>query len=152
MDLFQAMQISASGLQAQRLRMNLLANNLANANSTRTPQGGPYRRKDVFFRSVDLEDMTGQRNPIRPASFESELERHLKGVRVSRIVRDTRPPRTLYDPSHPDANKDGYVAMPNVNIIGEMVSMMNATRSYEAGVTSINAVKAMINKALTIGR
>ncbi len=153
MDLFQAMQISASGLQAQRVRMNLLATNLANVNSTKTPEGGPFRRKDVFFQASALEKVTGRRDQtIFRASFEDELERQIQGVEVSRIVQDRRPPRMVYDPAHPEANEDGYVALPNINSISEMVSMINATRSYEAGVTAINAAKDMINKALTIGR
>ncbi len=153
MDLFQAMQISASGLQAQRVRMNLLSTNLANVNSTKTPEGGPFRRKDVFFQASSLENVTGRRDDaIFRASFEDELARQIQGVEVSRIVQDQRPPRMVYDPAHPEANEDGYVALPNINAIAEMVSMINATRSYEAGVTAMNAAKDMINKALTIGR
>lgn len=151
MDLFQAMQISASGLTAQRIRMNILASNLANANTTKTPEGGPFRRKDVFFQNVGLSQL-GSRPDGPPTGFEGELDRQLQGVQVSQIVRDTRDPRLVYDPSHPDANKDGYVAMPNINVITEMVSMMNSQRSFEAGVTAINAGKAMVNKALTIGK
>lgn len=151
-NLFQSMQISASGLHAQRMRMNLLATNLANANSTRTPEGGPYRRKDVVFQPVGIDRLSNAGSPFNKASFESEFDRQLKGVQVSEVVRDQRPPRLVYDPNHPDANKDGYVAMPNINPISEMVSLMNATRSYEAGVTAINAAKDMVNKALSIGR
>lgn len=152
MDLFQAMQISASGLTAQRVRMNILASNLANATTTRTPEGGPYRRKDVFFQPVGASNLSSRSADEANPRFESELDRQLEGVQVSQVVRDTRAPRMVYDPTHPDANKEGYVAMPNINVLAEMVSMMNAQRSYEAGVTAINAGKAMANKALTIGK
>ena len=153
MDLFQAMQISASGLTAQRVRMNILASNLANANTTKTPEGGPFRRKDVYFQNVGLSQLGSRQSLDGPnGAFESELDRQLQGVQVSQVVRDTRDPRLVYDPSHPDANEDGYVAMPNINVITEMVSMMNSQRSYEAGVTAINAGKAMVSKALTIGK
>ncbi len=151
MDLFQAMQISASGLTAQRIRMNVIAANLANANTTQTPEGGPFRRKDVYFRPVGVGELQGPE--VRRASFfENELERELKGVQVTQIVQDARPPRRVYNPAHPEADKEGYVSMPNVNVITEMVGMMDAQRSYEAGVTAINAGKSMVNKALTIGR
>lgn len=152
MDLFQAMQISASGLTAQRVRMNILASNLANANTTRTPEGGPFRRKDVYFQNVGLSELSSRQFPEGAGRFENELDRQLQGVQVSQVVRDARDPRLVYDPSHPDANKEGYVALPNINVISEMVSMMNSQRSFEAGVTAINAGKAMVNKALTIGK
>ncbi len=148
MDLFQSMQISASALAVQRLRMNLIASNLANINTTKTPQGGPYRRKDVSIRPVGVEEMGG--NP--GSSFGSELDRHIKGVEVNRVTEDQSPPRLVYKPSHPDANEKGYVAMPNINMITEMVSMMNAQRSYEASITAVNATRAMITKTLSIGR
>jgi flagellar basal-body rod protein FlgC len=152
MDLFQAMQISASGLTAQRVRMNILASNLANANTTKTPEGGPFRRKDVFFRTAGLSELAARQSPDGAPPFENELDRQLQGVQVSQVVRDARDPRLVYDPSHPDANNEGYVAMPNINVITEMVSMMNSQRSFEAGITAINAGKAMVSKALTIGR
>ncbi|MEK6709447.1 MAG: flagellar basal body rod protein FlgC [Nitrospinota bacterium] len=151
MDIFQAMQISASGLAAQRLRMNILASNLANANTTKTPEGGPFRRKDVSFEPVGLSALNPAANEGR-VSFESEFERQLQGVQVGQIVQDAREPRKVHDPTHPDADKEGYVAMPNINTISEMIGIMNSQRSYEAGVTAINAGKAMINKALTIGK
>jgi flagellar basal-body rod protein FlgC len=148
MDLFQSMQISASALAVQRLRMNIIASNLANINTTKTPQGGPYRRKDVSIRPVGLEEMGGNSG----SSFGSELDRHVKGVEVVRVTEDQSPPRLIYKPSHPDANEKGYVAMPNINMITEMVSMMNAQRSYEASITAVNATKAMITKSMSIGR
>lgn len=151
MDLFQSMQISASALAVQRLRMNVIASNLANINTTKTPQGGPYRRKDVSIRPVGLEEMGG--NSVSSfSSFGSELDRHLKGVEVTHITEDQSPPRLVYKPSHPDANAKGYVAMPNINMITEMVSMMNAQRSYEASITAVKATRAMITKSMSIGR
>ncbi|OGL63612.1 MAG: flagellar basal body rod protein FlgC [Candidatus Tectomicrobia bacterium RIFCSPLOWO2_12_FULL_69_37] len=152
MDLFQAMQISASGLTAQRIRMNILASNLANANTTKTPEGGPFRRKDVYFQTIGLSELSARSYPREAGRFEDELDRQLQGVQVSQVVRDARAPRLVYDPNHPDANKDGYIALPNITVISEMVSMMNSQRSFEAGVTAINAGKSMVNKALTIGR
>jgi flagellar basal-body rod protein FlgC len=153
MDLFQSMQISASSLAVQRLRMNLIASNLANINTTKTPQGGPYRRKDIAIRPVGMQEMGGAQGAAPSnASFSSELDRHLQGVEVTQVVEDKSPPRMVYKPSHPDANASGYVAMPNINMITEMVSMMNAQRSYEASVTAVNASRAMVTKSLSIGR
>lgn len=143
MDLGTALAISAGGLDAQRQRMNVVASNLANASTTRTPEGGPYKRKDVVFEAAPV------------SSFESALNAKMegaKGVRVAGIVEDKKEPRLVYDPSHPDANKDGYVAFPNVNVIEEMTNMMAATRSYESNVAAINATKSMSMKALEIGK
>ena len=153
MDLFQSMQISASGLAAQRIRMNVIASNLANINTTKTPEGGPYRRKDVYFRPIKVNELGGGSDVARARiSFKNELERELRGVEISRVVKDQKDPRLVYNPSHPDANDKGYVSMPNINMITEVVTMMNAQRSYEANVTAINATKAMINKSMAIGR
>ncbi|MFQ6111142.1 MAG: flagellar basal body rod protein FlgC [Nitrospinota bacterium] len=146
MDILTALRIGASGLAAQRLRMNLISSNLANIRSTRTPGGGPYRRKDVYFVAA----------PLEGASFQKELAsaigEHLSEVRVREIVEDPRPLRRVYDPSHPDADKEGYVTLPNVNLIEEMVNLLDAARSYEAGVAAINTAKSMALKALEIGR
>lgn len=136
MDIEKMLNVSASGLEAQRIRMNIIAGNLANAQSTRTPEGGPYRRKDVVFSEV-LSSVTGN----GPAE-----------VRVSGIIEDQRPFQVVYDPQHPDADAEGYVQMPNVNLLEEMVNMMSASRSYEANVTAINSAKSMANKALEIGK
>lgn len=142
MNLLQSMQISASALAVQRVRMNIIASNLANINTTKTPEGGPYRRKDI---SIQPMGVSGD-------SFGNELDQNLKGVEVVRIVEDQSPPRLVYNPSHPDADEKGYVAMPNINMISEIVNMMNAQRSYEASVTAINATRSMISKSLSIGR
>ena len=145
MDFFDALQMSSSGLSAQRLRMNLISANLANINTTRTKAGGPYRRKDPVFAAQS------------PAlSFREMLadkrKNILKEVKVIGIVEDQRPPIMKYDPQHPEADENGYVALPNINVMEEMVNMVSATRSYEANVAAIKAAKDMALKALEIGR
>ncbi|HLC25550.1 MAG TPA: flagellar basal body rod protein FlgC [bacterium] len=144
MDLFAGMDISASGLSAQRLRMNLIASNLANVNSTRTEQGGPYRRRMPVFGAAGTTD---PRN-----GFGNAMDRELRRVQVSGILEDSRPGRTVYEPSHPDANPAGYVTYPNVNLIEEMADLITASRSYEANATVISTFKSMALKALEIGR
>ncbi len=141
MDFFTAFNISASALSAQRTRMNVVSSNLANINSTETPEGGPYRRKDVVFSASPA-----------PSSFQEVLKDKLNEVNVVEIVDDTRPFKTVYDPYHPSADQNGYVNYPNVNVIEEMVNMMSATRSYEANISVIKATKSMAQKALDIGR
>lgn len=135
MDSFNIFKVSASALAAQRQRMNVIASNMANAESTRTDEGGPYRRQDVIFTTDPIE--TGQDG--------------LVGVKVSGIVKDDSPLKTVYDPGHPDADKDGYVSMPNVNIIEEMVNMMMASRAYEASISAFNMAKTMFSKSLDLG-
>lgn len=145
MGLFDALNTSASGLSAQRLRMNLISDNLANANTTRTAAGGPFRRKEPVFEARAID-----------GSFRHALDRAVSGdmtsVKVAEIVPDNRPPIYKYDPGHPDADAKGYVAMPNIQVIEEMVNMMSASRSYEANVSAIKTIKDMINKAMEIGR
>lgn len=140
MSYFDALSTSASALTAQRLRMDTISNNLANANSTRSKDGEAYRRQMVVFESRE--------------DFQRGIDgKHAKtplGVKVTKIIEDESPFRLVYDPGHPDANADGYVAYPNVNTIQEMTDMISATRSYEANVTVINAVKGMAAKALEI--
>ncbi|NLY11502.1 MAG: flagellar basal body rod protein FlgC [Firmicutes bacterium] len=138
MTIFQAFRISASGLTAERVRMDTIANNLANANTTRTEDGGPYRRQVPVFAMIEAND---------PKAIVKG-----QGVKVVEIVSDQAPPRMVYDPQHPDANADGYVAMPNVHVVKEMVDLISATRAYEANITAINSAKAMAQKALEIGR
>ena len=133
MDLFTAMDINASGLRAQRTRMNIISSNIANAQTTRTKEGGPYKRRDVILRSVPFEKV-------------------LSGVEVKGVVKDPSPGKRVYDPSNPDADKDGYITMPNVNIMEEMVDMIGAERAFEANTTSIKAAKDMALKAIDIGR
>lgn len=144
MGLFQAIDASASGMTAERLRMDVISNNIANANTTRTAEGGPYRRQLVVF-----EPRTNQ------PTFGQLLSKEMgagDGVRVTGITKDNAPFKLMYDPNHPDANKDGYVEMPNVTIVSEMVDMITASRAYEANVTAANAAKSMAMKALEIGK
>ena len=146
MNFLTAMETSSSGLAAQRYRINILSTNIANSQTTRTPEGGPYRRRDVVF---------GALPPQR--TFAEELRARVQPddplhVKVLGVVTDQRPPLLKYDPSHPDANEEGYVAFPNVNPMEEMVNLMLASRSYEANVAAFNATKAMALKALEIGR
>lgn len=147
MSIFSSLDISASGLTAQRLRMDVIAQNIANANTAVTENGTPYRRKVVVFQ---------QRSGDRPFSdYLSEASKKKffgGGVRVLRIVEDPSPFKRVYDPGHPNADKDGYVLMPNVDITTEMVNLISATRSYEANIAALNATKNMAMKALEIGR
>ncbi|MCX7688216.1 MAG: flagellar basal body rod protein FlgC [Fimbriimonadales bacterium] len=134
MGLINTMRVSASGLSAERLRMDLIADNLANANSTRTPEGGPYRRKVAVF------------EPITPTASMPG------GVRVVGIAHDPAPPRLVYQPGHPDADPNGYVAYPNVEMVHEMVDLITASRAYEANIQAFNAAKNMFLRTLDIGR
>ena len=145
MDFFSSMNVSSSALSAGRTRMNLISSNLANANATRTPEGGPYKRKDAVFAATPVE------NPFNRA-LDGATAKQVRKVEVSEIVEDQSPPRLQYDPSHPDANPQGYVAMPNVNVVEEMADMIGATRAYEANVTAVQAAKSMAMKTLEIGR
>src|SRR5579871_6238175 len=133
MSLFSVLSVGASGMSAQRARAELLVENLANAETTRTPEGGPYRRKDVVF------DTTTTASPFASV-FNSQLQ-SMNGVGVSDIVFDTSDPERRYMPGHPDADKDGYVALPNINTAEDMVDLMGASRSFEANVAAMSAVK-----------
>jgi flagellar basal-body rod protein FlgC len=145
MGYFGALDIGASALTAQRLRMDTISQNIANANTTRTEDGTPYRRKEVIF-----EEKSGTQ--FSEYLTDSSKELIGSGVKVSKIVEDSSPFKRVYDPGNPDADTDGYVQMPNVDIITEMVNMISATRAYEANVTSINTTKSMAMKALEIGK
>ena len=146
MDFFTAMTVSSSALTAERTRMNLISSNLANASTTRTAEGGPYRRKDAVFATAQP-TAESFRTALQKAS-----RRTPPGVEVVEIVEDRNPPRLQYDPSHPDADPQGYVAMPNVNVVEEMADMIVTTRAYEANVTAMQAAKSMALKTLEIGR
>jgi flagellar basal-body rod protein FlgC len=151
MGLFTSINTAASGLTAQKLRLDVIADNIANAETTRTPEGGVFRRSRVIFRSRVEEPYW--RSPFLPAFLKDEVG---KGVRVTKIEKDyASDPRLVYDPTHPDAIKSGprtgYVEYPNVNIVNEMVDMIAASRSYEANSAVINGSKAMFLKALEIG-
>lgn len=145
MDLFTAMNTSSSALTAERTRMNLISSNLANINTTRTPEGGPYKRKDAIFAATPLVDGFGR-------TLDGAANKYLKQVSVAEIIEDKNPPRMQYDPSHPDADPQGYVAMPNVNVVEEMADMITATRVYEANVMSSQAAKNMALKTLEISK
>jgi flagellar basal-body rod protein FlgC len=145
MDFFSEMNVSSSALTAERTRMNLISSNLANANTTRTPEGGPYKRKDAVFAATPLENNFGR-------TLDGATGQQVRQVQISRIVEDQNPPRIQYDPSHPDADAQGYVAMPNVNVIEEMTDMLTASRAYEANVTAVQAAKNMALKTLEISK
>jgi flagellar basal-body rod protein FlgC len=151
MGMFDDFNIAATGLTAQRLRMDVISNNIANATTTRTPEGGAYRRRRIVFTPMNIRP--DYRSAIVPERIEHGIGR---GVRVVKIEEDSSPLRLQYDPSHPDAIRtgpqQGYVMMPNVNIVTEMTDLISATRSYEANVMLVNNSKSMFNKALEIGR
>ena len=148
MGLFNSIDISASGLTAQRMRMDTIANNISNVNSTRSQNGGPYRRQIPVFAS--REDCTFQRTLLNTQDGEGTTNGG--GVRVLGIVEDQSPFLSVYDPKHPDADANGYVLMPNVNIVNEMVDMISATRAYEANASVIDSAKKMAAKAFELGR
>ncbi len=143
MDFLQSMRISSSGLAANRTRMNAISSNIANAQTTRTAEGGPYRPKEVVFGSEPARD-----------KFSEVLEGELSGetVHATEVVNSNKPPILKYEPHHPDANKDGYVAYPNINVMAEMANMISASRAYEANINAFNTSKSMAQKALELGR
>jgi len=145
MDFFSSMNVSSSALSAERTRMNLISSNLANANATRTPEGGPYKRKDAIFSATPAVNSFDR-------ALDGATSKQVRKVEVSEIIEDQNPPRLQYDPGHPDANPQGYVAMPNINVVEEMADMIGATRAYEANVTAVQAAKSMAMKTLEIGR
>ena len=145
MDFSKAMNVSSSGLTAQRMRMNTISSNIANINTTRTPEGGPYRRKDVVFEAIPEAKTFGEVLHTLP-------ERNVQRVQVTDVHVDRGAPLLKYEPDHPDANADGYVAYPNINLMEEMANMIQATRSYEANISSMNATKDMALSALEIGQ
>ncbi|MCL4294725.1 MAG: flagellar basal body rod protein FlgC [Anaerolineae bacterium] len=154
--IFSAFRIAASALTAQRLRMDVIANNVANVETTRTEAGGPYQRQQVVFAANQVDTFasrltTTAQAPTFPLD-NAQGETQLAGVRVEIILTDDAPGNRVYDPDHPDADAEGFVAYPNVNLATEMTDMLSATRSYEANVTVFNALKGMALKALDIGR
>src|SRR5688572_9211202 len=136
MSLFSVLNVSASGMAAQRLRAEVIVQNLANSDTTRTPEGGPYRRKDVVFESV----------------LSSELDNDAEGVGVAEIRVDDREPIRRYVPGHPDADKDGYVSMPRINPAEDMVDLLSASRGYQANIAAVSAVKDMIHRSIDLLR
>lgn len=136
MSLFSVLNVSASGMTAQRLRAEVIVQNLANADTTRTPEGGPYRRKDVVFEAV----------------LSSEMQSGAGGVEVAEIRTDDREPIRRYIPGHPDADPNGYVAMPRVNPAEDMVDLLGASRGYQANIAAVSAVKDMIQRSIDLLR
>lgn len=163
--IFSGLGISASGMRAQRITQNVISSNLANAETTRTAEGGPYKRQKVLLEADPRESdqrfvfgpfrLEGDRTSlahmkIPESRMEIDQEYIGSGVAVSGIVQDQNPTRQVYDPQHPDANADGYVEMPNVNVVQEMTDMITATRAYEANATAFNSTKSMLMKALEL--
>ena len=145
MSLFGSLDVSASGMAAQRARAEVLVENLANADTTRTPEGGPYRRKDVVFES------SATASPFSSV-FQSAIDGQATGVQVSQIITDSSAPVMRYMPGHPDANKDGFVAFPRVNPAEDMVDLMGASRGYGANVAAMSAIKDMIQRSIDLFR
>ncbi len=145
MDLLKSMKISSSGLSANRKRMEAISSNIANAQTTRTAEGGPYRKKEVVFGSEPARDSFSE-------ILEGEIDAQAQTVHATEIISSDKPPILKYDPTHPDANQDGYVAMPNINVMEEMADMISAQRSYEANISALNTTKSMALKALEIGK
>lgn len=141
MSLFSVLNVSSSGMSAQRMRAEVIVQNLANADTTRTPDGGPYRRKDVLFESAPVGE-----------SFSSVLQGELTGVRISEVRTDDAEPLKRYMPGHPDADGDGYVAVPRVNPAEDMVDLLGASRGYQANVAAVSAVKDMIHRSIDLLR
>ncbi len=145
-DFLTGFRISSSGMTAQKTRMNTISSNIANINTTRTPEGGAYRRKDVIFEAMpevkDFSEILGTTSP------RADMQR----VQVTDVISDTKAPLMKYEPEHPDANPDGYVAYPNINLMEEMTNMIQATRAYEANVSTLQAAKDMALSSLEIGR
>jgi flagellar basal-body rod protein FlgC len=145
MDFSTGMRISASGLTAQRQRLNTISSNIANINTTQTPEGGPYRRKDVVFGAMPDQRSFGE-------ILSSAPNENMQRVQVTDVTVDRRAPLMKYEPDHVDANEDGYVAYPNINLMEEMTNMIQATRAYEANVSAMQATKDMAMTGLEIGR
>jgi flagellar basal-body rod protein FlgC len=163
--LFTGLNISASGLRAMRLKQNLIASNIANAETTRTAEGGPYKRQTAVLKADPVETnprlvigdpsmvgwSTNERHlPIPSELFQVKKDKIGTGVTVDSVAQDESSPRLVYDPSHPDANGEGYVAYPNINVVQEMVDLISTTRAYEANTTAMGSAKAMLSKALEI--
>jgi len=153
--------ISGYGLSAQRFRINVVSSNIANANTTRTDEGGPYRRREVIFKAFDFNEILNQKlgkdnnlikyeDPLNEEEFGKEPKPSIMGVYVDKIVRDDSEFNMKYDPSHPDANAEGYVAYPNINPVIEMADLVEATRAYEANVAAFQSVRTMANSALSM--
>jgi flagellar basal-body rod protein FlgC len=153
--------ISGYGLSAQRVRVNVISSNIANAQTTRTEEGGPYRRREVVFKAIDFdrylnnslsknENSIGYSDPLDEGDFGNQPNPAIMSVSVDKIVRDDSKPKMKYDPTHPDADANGYVAYPNINPVVEMADLVEATRSYQANVAAFQSAKDMANSALNL--
>ncbi len=145
MDLLTSLKISASGLSANRKRIKAISSNIANAKTTRTAEGGPYRRKQVVFGAEPARESFSD-------ILEGEINEKAQSVHATEVISDNSPPRPEYDPTHVDADEKGYVYYPDINVMEEMADMISAQRAYEANISAINAVKSMANKSLDIGK
>ncbi|MDI3340313.1 MAG: flagellar basal body rod protein FlgC [Sphaerobacter sp.] len=153
MSIFETMRVSMSGLTAQRLRMDVIASNIANVDTTRTPDGGPYLRRRVIFRAVPGAEPAPATSGFQPVLDAARASTSAgQGVAVRAIQVDEDAVRRVYDPSHPEADAEGYVLLPDIDVVTEMTDLLAASRAYEANVTVLNAVKTMASRALTIGR
>jgi flagellar basal-body rod protein FlgC len=148
MNLFKMFAISGAGMAAQRERMSVITGNLANSETTRTPEGGPYRRRDILFQAVPANGEFA--DLLSESSFDGP--EGLLSVEVAGIRQSSRAPRQIFDPNHPDANAAGYVSLPDINAIEEMVDLMSAVRTYEANLTAYNTTKGLVRRLLEIGR
>ncbi|EAL6357506.1 flagellar basal body rod protein FlgC [Campylobacter jejuni] len=155
--------ISGYGLSAQRFRMNVISSNIANANTTRTAEGGPYRRREVIFKATDFDKLLNEQinkdnnflkyeNPLNDPSSPEEAKPAIQSVVVDKVVRDDKDFRMKYDPSHPDANAEGYAAYPNVNPVIEMADLIEATRAYQANVSAFTSAKTIAQSAIDLLR
>jgi flagellar basal-body rod protein FlgC len=152
MSFFGALDISASGLSAERMRMDVTSENLANAQTTRTANGGPYRRKDVVLETAGQNGFQSALTAAAGSVPGAPAAQQAGGVQVAGIVEDQSAPRRIYDPGHPDADAQGYVSMPNVNPVTEMVDLISASRAYEANVTAMQTAKQMFTKTFELLR
>jgi flagellar basal-body rod protein FlgC len=155
-NIFRIFDVTGAGMSAQRTRMSVASGNLANAETTRTPEGGPYRRRNVFFRALPLQSQAPSLLPSglsMPLSLgRRERDADVNSVEVVGVQASARAPRKVYDPHHPDADTEGYVAYPDINTMEEMTDLLSATRSYEANMTAFNATKSLVRKLLELGR
>jgi flagellar basal-body rod protein FlgC len=145
MDFLTSLKISSSGLAANRKRMGAISSNIANAQTTRTPEGGPYRKKEVVFGSEPARESFGE-------ILEGELDEKAQSVHATEVISSDKPPVLKYEPDHPDANDQGYVAYPDINVMEEMADMISASRAYEANISAMNTTKSMAMKALELGK
>jgi len=153
--------ISGYGLSAQRVRVNTISSNIANAQTTRTDEGGPYRRKEVVFKAINFNDVynqelqnqtngLGYEDPLDEGTLDSKVNPAIMSVVVDKVVRDDSKPRMKFEPNHPDADANGYVAYPNINPVVEMADLVEATRSYQANVAAFQSAKDMANSAISL--